>query len=90
VEGTKNVVVALPSGLVGPWLNATRLYEIVGGLVGPRGSQQPLTGGGLGVGVGSAIEDRPDFVWMGWDEWLRKYPELSEKRVNSNKTYKQA
>ena len=77
VEGTKNVVVALPSGLVGPWLNATRLCEIVGGLVDPRGSQQPLTRGGLGVRVGSAVEDRPDFVWLGWAEWLRKYPQLS-------------
>jgi glycine/D-amino acid oxidase-like deaminating enzyme len=77
VEGTKNVVVALPSGLVGPWLNATRMCEIVIGLVDPCGSQPPLTGGGVGVRVGSAVEDRPDFVWMGWDEWLRKYPELS-------------
>jgi glycine/D-amino acid oxidase-like deaminating enzyme len=77
VEGTKNVVVALPSGLVGPWLNATRMCEIVGGLVDPGGSQPPLTGGGVDVRVGSAVEDRPDFVWMRWDEWLRKYPQLS-------------
>ena len=77
VEGTKNVVVALPSGLVGPWLNATRMCEIVGGLVDAGGSQPPLTGGGVDVRVGSAVEDRPDFVWMGWDEWLRKYPQLS-------------
>ena len=77
VEGTKNVVVALPSGLVGPWLNATRMCEIVGGLVDPGGSQPPLTGGGVDVRVGSAVEDRPDFVWMGLDEWLRKYPQLS-------------
>ena len=77
VEGTRNVVVALPSGLVGPWLNATRMCEIVGGLVDPSGSQRPLTGGGIGVRVGSPVEDRPDFVWMGWDEWLRKYPQLS-------------
>jgi len=77
VEGTKNVVVALPSGLVGPWLNATRMCEIVGGIVDPGGSQPPLTGGGVDVRVGSAVEDRPDFVWMGLDEWLRKYPQLS-------------
>jgi glycine/D-amino acid oxidase-like deaminating enzyme len=77
VDGTKNVVVALPSGLVGPWLNATRMCEIVGGLVDPGGSQPPLTGAGVGVRVGSAVEDRPDFVWMGWDEWLRKHPQFS-------------
>ncbi len=77
VEGTKNVVVALPSGLVGPWLNATRMCEIVGGLVDPSGNQPALPGGGAGVRVGDAVEDRPDFVWMGWDEWFRKYPQLS-------------
>jgi glycine/D-amino acid oxidase-like deaminating enzyme len=76
VEGTKNVVVALPSGLVGPWLNATRMCEIVGGLVDPSGNQPAVPGGGVGVRVGDAVEDRPDFVWMGWDEWLRKYPHL--------------
>jgi glycine/D-amino acid oxidase-like deaminating enzyme len=77
VDGTKNVVVALPSGLVGPWLNATRMSEIVGELVGPSGNQPALPGGGAGVRVGNAVEDRPDFVWMGCDEWLRKYPQLS-------------
>src|SRR5712692_9945389 len=77
VEGTKNVVVALPSGLVGPWLNATRMCEILSELVDPGGSQPPLTGAGVGVRVGSAVEDRPDFGWMGWEEWLRKFPQLS-------------
>ena len=77
VGGTKNVVVALPSGLVGPWLNATRMCEIVAGLVDPNGNQLALPGGGAGVLVGKAVEDRPDFAWLGWDEWLRKYPPLS-------------
>jgi hypothetical protein len=77
VEGTKNVILALPSGLVGPWLNAARVCEIVGGLVEPRGSERPLPGGGAGVQVGNPVEDRSDFVWMGWDEWMRKYPQPS-------------
>jgi glycine/D-amino acid oxidase-like deaminating enzyme len=77
VEGTNNVIVALPSGLVGAWLNASRMREILGGLVDPSGSQPPLTGGGVGVRVGSPVEDRPDFVWMGWTEWLREYPQFS-------------
>jgi hypothetical protein len=76
VEGTSNVIVALPSGLVGPWLNATRTCEIVGGLVDPSGSQPPLPRGGAGVRIGSAVEDRPDFVWMGWEQWLHEYPQL--------------
>lgn len=74
VEGTSNVIIALPSGLVGPWLNAIKMAEIVGRLVEPSGSQAPLPGGGAGVQVGDSVEDRPDFVWMGWDEWVRKYP----------------
>jgi glycine/D-amino acid oxidase-like deaminating enzyme len=77
VEGTDNVIIALPSGLVGPWVNVIRTCEIVGGLIDPGGSQPSLPGGGAGVRVGSAVEDRPDFVWLGWDDWSRKYPQLS-------------
>ena len=77
VEGTENVIVALPSGLVGPWLNVTTIGEIVGRLFAPAGAQPPLPSAGLGVPVGDPVEDRPDFVWMGLEEWLRKYPQLS-------------
>jgi hypothetical protein len=80
VGGTENVIIALPSGLVGPWLNAIRMVDIVGGLLDPSGSQPPLPGGGAVVRVGSAMEDRPDYVWMGWHEWLRKYPQISAQR----------
>jgi hypothetical protein len=31
----------------------------------------------VGVRVGSAVEDRPDFRWMSWEEWLRNYPQLA-------------
>ena len=79
VDGTKNVIVALPSGLIGPWLNVVTMSDIVGGLVDPSGTQPRLPGGGVGVRVGSAVEDRPGFVWMGWDEWLRNYPQLSDR-----------
>jgi hypothetical protein len=77
VEGTDNVILALPSGLIGPWLNAITISEIVGGMVVPSGSKPPLPGGGVGVRVGSAVEDRPDFRWMSWEEWLRNYPQLA-------------
>jgi glycine/D-amino acid oxidase-like deaminating enzyme len=76
VDGTNNVIIALPSGLVGPWLNATTICEIVGGLVDPNGSRLPLPRGGVDVRVGNVVEDRPDFEWMRWDEWSRKYPQL--------------
>jgi glycine/D-amino acid oxidase-like deaminating enzyme len=77
VDGTSNVVIALPSGLIGPWLNLITMNEIVGTLVDPSGSQPPLPGGGINVRVGNAVEDRPDFAWMSWNDWLRIYPQLS-------------
>ena len=27
--------------------------------------------------VGDVVEDRPDFVWMSWEEWLRHHPQLA-------------
>ena len=76
VAGTANVIVALPSGLIGPWLNVATISDIVKGLAEPHGTQPDLPGGGEDVRVGSAVEDREGFVWMGWDAWLRTYPEL--------------
>jgi hypothetical protein len=29
--------------------------------------------------VGDAVEDRPDFIWMGWEEWLRNYPQMANQ-----------
>jgi len=81
VAGTDNVIVALPSGLVGPWLNAVTLGEIVGGLIEPSGSQPALPGAGLGVQAGDVVEDRPEFSWMGWDQWSKKYLQLSAQRL---------
>jgi hypothetical protein len=79
VDGTRNVIMALPSGLIGPWLNLINIRDIVGGLVDPGGAQPPIAGGGLDVRVGRAVEDRPNFVWMGWEDWLRTYPELANR-----------
>jgi glycine/D-amino acid oxidase-like deaminating enzyme len=73
VEKTENVIVALPSGLVGPWLNGTTICEIAGRLFGPGRAQTALPSAGVGVQVGDPVEDRPDFVWMGLEEWSRKY-----------------
>lgn len=77
VDGAKNVIIALPSGLVGAWVNSKVICEIVGELMAPNGSQPPLLGDRAGVRVGKVIEDRPDFKWMRWDEWSRQYPQLS-------------
>jgi hypothetical protein len=53
------------------------MNEIVGTLVDPSGTQPPLPGGGIDVRIGNAVEDRPDFAWMSWTDWLRIYPQLS-------------
>lgn len=82
VEGTENVIIALPSGLVGPWLNATRVSAIVGGLVAPSGDQPELPGASSGVRVGEVVEDRPGFVWMSWGEWSQKFPLPSRLEVS--------
>jgi hypothetical protein len=83
VEGTKNVIMALPSGLIGPWLNVITMNGLVGALVEPSGVQPSLPGAGAGVQVGNTVEDRPDFVWMGWDEWLQAYPQLADQRAKT-------
>ncbi len=69
VDGITNLILALPSGLVGPWLNARRAHELVAELVDPSGTEPPLPAGGVRVEVGSAVEDRADLVWMSWDDW---------------------
>jgi hypothetical protein len=79
VDGAANVIMALPSGLIGPWLNLTRITDLMGGLVEPSGSQVPVPGGGVGVQVGRAVEDRPDFEWVSWDAWMRRFPQLSDQ-----------
>jgi glycine/D-amino acid oxidase-like deaminating enzyme len=85
VQGTENVLIALPSGLVAPWLNAARTVKLLTGLVNPNGSQSPIPYGGAGVHVGSVVEDRPDFEWMTWARWWRsfgKHRETVSSRIN--------
>jgi FAD dependent oxidoreductase len=82
VAGTDNVVAALPSGLVGAWVNASALRGIVAALVAPSSRHEAVPGAGVDVRAGSAVEDRPDFTWMGWDGWLERYPELVVQPAN--------
>lgn len=67
--GARNVIAALPSGLIGPWLNAVEVLALVRGLTTPSGAQPTLPGGGDHVRVGCAVEDRPGFVWKTWEGW---------------------
>ncbi|HEY7984673.1 MAG TPA: FAD-dependent oxidoreductase [Ktedonobacterales bacterium] len=70
IEGTGNVIGALPSGLVGPWRNAAAALALVRGLTAPSGAQPALPAAGQGVRVGSPVEDRPGFVWQSSKDWL--------------------
>jgi hypothetical protein len=75
ITGTTNVIAALPSGLVGPWLNRADVLALVRGLADPSGLRPSLPGGGDGVRVGRAVEDRPGFAWMTWQEWRQSLPQ---------------
>ena len=71
VGGAGNVIAALPSGLVGPWRNAADALTLVRGLTAPSGAQPALAGAGQGVRVGLPVEERPEFTWQSWEDWLR-------------------
>jgi glycine/D-amino acid oxidase-like deaminating enzyme len=77
VAGAGNVIVALPSGLVGPWRNAADALTLLRGLTAPSGAQPALAGAGQGVFVGSPVEDRPGFAWQSPEDWLRALPQCS-------------
>ena len=66
IAGTGNIIAALPSGLVGPWLNAADALTRARGLAEPSGTQPEVPGGGNGVRVGLPVDDRPGFAWMFW------------------------
>lgn len=71
IAGAGNVIAALPSGLVGPWRNAADALTLLRSLAVPSRAQPALPGAGQGVRVGGPVEDRPEFVWRPWQEWLR-------------------
>ena len=72
----EDVVVALPSGLVTPWINAARIVAIVGERVTPSERHPQLATGGSGIGISRAVEDRPGFVWYSVDEFARRVREF--------------
>jgi glycine/D-amino acid oxidase-like deaminating enzyme len=72
VEGTANLLMALPSLVVNAWSNAKIAAEIVEA-VAPRKIRQPdVPGAGVGVRVGRLREDRPGVRWSTWREINRQ------------------
>lgn len=71
LAGAGDVIVALPSGLVAPWLNAQRVADLVAERTTPTARDVPIPAGGVGVRVAEAVEDRPGFVWRPVGEFAR-------------------
>jgi glycine/D-amino acid oxidase-like deaminating enzyme len=66
VDGTTNLLIALPSLVVNAWSNAKIAAGIVDA-VAPRKVHQPdIPGAGVGVRVGRLREDRPGVRWSTW------------------------
>lgn len=61
--GVPNVVMALPSGLVGAWPAALQAATLVAGLVSDRRPQPMVPGAGAAPAPAPAPEEQPDFVW---------------------------
>jgi glycine/D-amino acid oxidase-like deaminating enzyme len=83
LAGVDTVVVALPSGLLAPWLNAARVTELVAARAQPSGNQTPLPEAGTGVRVGEPVEDRPGFRWLPIDEFARRLTEAQPASSSS-------
>ena len=77
VSGAANVIAALPSGLVAPWLNAADTLTLVRSLAEPSGDQPALPDGGNNVRAGSPVEDRAGFTWLTWKDWQQTLPQGS-------------
>ncbi len=66
VEGTNNLLMALPSLAVNAWSNAKIAAEIVDALALRKVRQPDIPGAGVGVRVGRLREDRPGVRWSAW------------------------
>lgn len=66
VDGTTNLLMALPSLAVNAWSNAKIAPEIVDAVAPRRGGQPEIPGAGVGVGVGRVREDRSGVRWSTW------------------------
>ena len=75
MAGAEDVVVALPSGLVTPWLNATRIVELVADRVTPGKRHPQLSVAANAIGISRPVEDRPDFVWYPFDDFAHRVRE---------------
>ena len=80
-------VFSLPAGwLADRWSRRNMMalfYLGCGGALAAAGFAPSLAALAVSYGAPAtaAVEDRADFAWMGWTEWLREYPRISGQMV---------
>jgi hypothetical protein len=77
VEGTSNVLMALPSGLLGAWVNSQTALTMLRSQVKASGWSQSVPGTGQGVRAGLVNELTDEAMWMTGQEFVRTYPGIT-------------
>jgi len=73
VEGTSNIILALPSVLINAWPNAVDAVAIVRKLADPSGATLPIPRAGRNVRVGQEDELASETQWLDWNGFSRLY-----------------
>lgn len=73
VEGTSNIILALPSVLINAWPNAVDAVAIVRKIADPSGTTPRIPGAGRNVGVGQENELASETQWLDWSGFSRLY-----------------
>ena len=73
VEGTSNIILALPSVLINAWPNAVDAVAIVRKLADPSGAAPLIPHAGRNVRVGQENELASETQWLDWNGFSRLY-----------------
>jgi hypothetical protein len=73
VEGTGNVVMALPSVMLNAWRNAETVLTLLADRVKPSGRATHVPAGGKAVSVGTVNESTDEVTWLRWREFHQTY-----------------
>jgi glycine/D-amino acid oxidase-like deaminating enzyme len=73
VEGTSNIILALPSVLINAWPNSVDAVAIVGRLANPTGATPLIPHAGRNVRVGQENELASGTQWLDWNGFSRLY-----------------
>jgi glycine/D-amino acid oxidase-like deaminating enzyme len=73
VEGTRNIILALPSVLINAWPNAVDAVAIVRKIADPSGTTPRIPRAGRNVRVGQENELASETQWLDWSGFSRLY-----------------